>query len=506
MQERVVAGRYELERVLGQGTTGAVWLARDRVGGNCIALKIASAEVAVHPAARDRFLREAKLAADLVGPHLVRVHDHGLTEQGAPFVAMEYVDGTNLAEELAARRRLSLDETLHVVSGVCAGLAVAHRGGIVHRDVKPQNILVARAVDEPRDEDDDLLGTVKVSDFGCAKAADWLAGPYVDPTRTGDLVGTPCYMSPEQAMGRTAIDARADLWSVGVVAFECATGVRAFEAAALGPLVTKILTGPIPVPSRAAPEAALPREFDAWMARMLVRDPAARHASAEEVADSLAAALDAVAGARTALGAPDESTIRERAAAGDVASAAGATIGQFGGEILRYLYAVLRDEDLANEAFSAFCERLLIALPRFQWRCSARTWAYTLARRSAADAVRAERRRRRWLEPLTESRVEVAVQQVRSATWPLLRTERRSALLQLSDDLPPDDRMLLILRVDRGLAWQDVARVFLQDEAANDGVVRREAARLRKRFQLIRERLQDRARAKGLALESLEMG
>jgi RNA polymerase sigma-70 factor (ECF subfamily) len=283
--------------------------------------------------------------------------------------------------------------------------------------------------------------------------------------------------------------------------------VRPFEATALGPLVAKILTGPIPVPSRAAPEAGLPEAFDAWMAHMLVRDPAARYASAEEVADALASALDRGAEEpRAAVAARDESSIRERAAAGDVASAVRATIGQFGDEILRYLYAVLRDEDLANEAFSMFCERVLMALPRFEWRCSARTWAYTLARRSVADVVRGERKWRRWLEPLSESSVEAAVQRVRSATWPLLRTERRSALLQLRDDLTSDDRMLLILRVDRGLAWQEVARVFLHDDSPAEHDVRREAARLRKRFQLVRERLQEQARAKGLALESLEMG
>jgi serine/threonine-protein kinase len=113
---------------------------------------------------------------------------------------------------------------------------------------------------------------------------DVLAASGVDPTRTGTLVGTPFYMSPEQAQGLKSLDFHSDLWSLGVVAFECLTGTLPFSAHALGPLVAKILAGPIPVPSKAAPDVSLPPEIDAWMARALVRDPAARFGSAKEMA------------------------------------------------------------------------------------------------------------------------------------------------------------------------------------------------------------------------------
>ena len=187
-------------------------------------------------------------------------------------------------------------------------------------------------------------------------------------------------------------------------------------------------------------------------------------------------------------------------------SAVSAAIKRHGPGILGYLCAILGDPDQADDAFSAFCERLWRALPRFEWRCSTRTWAYILARAAAADVRRAARRGQRWAEPLTESRIASVAENVRSATWPLLRTERRSALLQLRDDLPAADRMLLVLRVDRGLAWQDVARVFLEKEAPADDEVRRESARLRKRFQLVVERLRTRARAKGLSFNPFDEG
>jgi RNA polymerase sigma-70 factor (ECF subfamily) len=281
------------------------------------------------------------------------------------------------------------------------------------------------------------------------------------------------------------------------------TGERPFQAPALGPLVAKILTGPVPVPSRTAPDAGIPPEVDAWMASVLVRDRQDRLAPAGAVADSLAVAVGQ-AGSEQVPSIGGEGAIRQRVAAGDLGSAASLAIRQVGPEILRYLHAVLRDPDLADDAFSGFCERVLSALPRFQWRCSVRTWAYALARRAAADVRRTEGRYRRRAEPLTESRVAAVAEHVRSVTWPLLRTTRRSALLQLSDELPVDDRMLLVLRVDRGLAWQDVARVFLKKEEPDDGEVHRESARLRKRFQMVRDRLRDRARATGLDLDSLD--
>jgi RNA polymerase sigma-70 factor (ECF subfamily) len=137
-------------------------------------------------------------------------------------------------------------------------------------------------------------------------------------------------------------------------------------------------------------------------------------------------------------------------------------------------------------------------LPRFEWRSSARTWVYVIARRAAVDVLRAEGGRRRRNQPLSDSHLAAIADHVRTTTLPLLKTERRSALARLRDELPPDDRTLLVLRVDRDLAWDDLARIFLGTESPADGELRRESARLRKRFQLVRGRLRERARAAGL--------
>jgi RNA polymerase sigma-70 factor (ECF subfamily) len=193
-----------------------------------------------------------------------------------------------------------------------------------------------------------------------------------------------------------------------------------------------------------------------------------------------------------------ESAIRKAWDAGDLPAAAKEMIAQLGPEILRYLAGILIDADVADDAFSLFCERVWSSLPRFEWRCSARTWAYVIARRSAVDVMRAERGRQRRQQPLSDAPVAAIAQHVRTTTRPLLKTEARNALARLRDELPPDDRTLLVLRVDRDLPWEDLARIFLDKESPADSELRRESARLRKRFQLVKERLRERARAAGL--------
>jgi RNA polymerase sigma-70 factor (ECF subfamily) len=193
-----------------------------------------------------------------------------------------------------------------------------------------------------------------------------------------------------------------------------------------------------------------------------------------------------------------ETAIRVAWDAGDMSQATEATIAQLGPEILRYLQGVLVDADVADDAFSLFCERVWSSLPRFEWRCSVRTWVYVIARRAAVDIVRAEGARNRQRQPLSDSRVAAIAAHVRTTTLPHLKTERRSALVRLRDELPPDDRTLLVLRVDQALAWDDLARIFLDKDSPTDDELRRLSQRLRKRFQLVKDRLRKRARAAGL--------
>jgi serine/threonine protein kinase len=277
MQGQIIQNRYRLDRLIGKGGMGSVWLAEHLSLHTPVAIKLIDSEAAKNPNARARFDREAQVAARIRSAHVVKVLDHGVTDDGQPYIAMECLAGESLRDRLTLRGRLSPAETGKVVSHVGRALVRAHEAGLVHRDLKPENIFIAR-------EDDQEI--VKILDFGVAKVADSLAVSGMDPTRTGALLGTPYYMSPEQAQGLKSVDFRSDLWSLAVVAFECLTGKRPFTAPALGPLIGKILGAPLPVLSHAAPDAGLPADLDAWMAQALARDPAARFGSAKDLADS----------------------------------------------------------------------------------------------------------------------------------------------------------------------------------------------------------------------------
>jgi serine/threonine-protein kinase len=281
----IVGGRYQLDRPLGDGAMGAVWLARHLTLGSAVAVKLIHAEAARNAEAVARFEREARLAASIRSAHVVQVMDHGHHDD-LPFIVMEYLDGETLRARLRERQRLSLAETALVVRHVARALGAAHDLGLVHRDIKPENIFITPAEDDGEE-------VIKVLDFGVAKVSDEIAAGGVLPTRTGALIGTPFYVSPEQAQGLKTVGPWSDLWSLGVVAFECLTGRRPFEAPALGPLFAAILEGPIPVPSQVSPPGTLPPPVDGWIARALSREPATRFGSAREMAKAFMAAIGA---------------------------------------------------------------------------------------------------------------------------------------------------------------------------------------------------------------------
>lgn len=186
----------------------------------------------------------------------------------------------------------------------------------------------------------------------------------------------------------------------------------------------------------------------------------------------------------------DESEIRAAWQRGDMAAASSALLTRLGPEILGYLVGMHRDIDAANDVFSLFCERIWRELPGFEWRCSVRTWAYLIVRRLSIDHLRSETRRTRRIDPISQvSGWSEIAEQVRTATLPFLQTGPRDALRALRDRLPADDRMLLVLRIDRALSWTELAHVFLGEAAADARRLKQEAARLRKRFQLVKDRL-----------------
>ncbi len=273
VQDLVVADRFRLVRLLGRGGMGSVWLAHHMGLDIPCAVKFIEGEFAQLPEAQARFEREAKAAAQLRSPHVVQILDHGVW-QGTPYIAMELLEGEDLGKRLQRIGRMAPQEVCTIITQVTRALTKAHAAGIVHRDLKPDNIFLVK---------DDDREIAKVLDFGIAKAATQLDG---GNTKTGAMLGTPYYMSPEQAQGIKAVDHRSDLWSLAVIVFQALTGRLPFESEALGDLLVKIIVAPVPMPSQFAPD--LPAAFDRWWAKAANRDPAQRYQSAKELSDGLA--------------------------------------------------------------------------------------------------------------------------------------------------------------------------------------------------------------------------
>ncbi|WP_437841857.1 protein kinase domain-containing protein [Sorangium sp. So ce1153] len=273
----VIAGRYRLERMLARGGMGSIWVARHLQLDVGVAVKLMASEYAASTTARARFEREARAAAQLKIPNVVHVHDYGI-EDDTPFLVMELLEGEDLETRLAREGRLTGAATLTIVTQVCKALRRAHETGIIHRDLKPANLFLSR-------QDEDEL--VKILDFGIAKAEGMLlAGK---ETKTGTLVGSPYYMSPEQVRRSKSLDRRSDLWSVGVIIYRCLTGRLPFPGEEIGEVFVAICTEDFPLPSSLAPE--LGPEVDRFFARALMRDPEHRFQSASELAEAFHAAI-----------------------------------------------------------------------------------------------------------------------------------------------------------------------------------------------------------------------
>jgi serine/threonine-protein kinase len=272
-QGLVIAERYRLERKLGAGGMGSVWLASDMSLDSTCAIKLVDPDKVGNEEVRVRFQREARAAAQIRSANVVDVFDHGLW-QGVPFIVMEYLQGEDLGARLDRKGRLDLRETYDIVAQVARALVRAHAMGIVHRDLKPENIFLV-----PGDDHE----VAKVLDFGIAKLDQYSLRDKA--TKTGSFMGTPYYMSPEQARGKN-IDWRSDLWALGVIVFQCLTGKPPFESEALGDLMGMILYDPIPkITDR---DASLPPGLERFWERAINRDRELRFQSAKELADALA--------------------------------------------------------------------------------------------------------------------------------------------------------------------------------------------------------------------------
>lgn len=268
---RVVAG-FRLVSLVDEGATGAVYLAEDTVRGGRVALKVLRPELGRDQRFRDRFLRESELAARLDSPHVVRVIESGV-DQGSMYLAMEYVEGADLAAILRAERTLSPARAVDLLGDVAAALDTAHVAGLVHRDIKPGNILVTTQSGRER---------ALVCDFGLARHVSSAS------SLTGDrgFVGTIDYVPPEQIEG-AAVDGRADVYALGCVLWECLTGAKPFERESELAVVFAHLNEQ---PPRAAP-FGLPPGLDGVFARALAKRPEARFATAGELVEATEQAL-----------------------------------------------------------------------------------------------------------------------------------------------------------------------------------------------------------------------
>lgn len=283
---KLVAGRYRIVRFLGGGGTGAVFEAKPADGGESVAIKCMHLEVAATPDMRARFEREVRAATAIRSPHIVQVLDAGV-DGDQPFIVMELLSGEDLRKRLRQTGALGVRESLRIITWVLEGLRDAHAAGILHRDLKPDNVLLVRdAAGE--------LANVKIVDFGTSKFVDGAEATALAITGAGRALGTPHYMAPEQAEGRSDVDARADLYGVGAILFECLAGRRQ--------------DGGPDAPDVRAYNEHVPLEVAAFVKRALARSREQRFASAEAMLAELYALCEALGGARS--GFPSENPER----------------------------------------------------------------------------------------------------------------------------------------------------------------------------------------------------
>jgi len=270
----LVNDNIRLTAPLGEGAMGSVWTAQHLTLKTEVAVKFISPELASqHPDLIKRFEREATVSAQVKSPHVVQVFDHGLMADGTPYIVMELLEGQSLMEMLEAQGPLPVAQAAQVLVQVARALSKAHAIGIVHRDIKPDNIFVTPG-------EDGLF--CKILDFGIAKQTKL---PQMGGlTSHGMLIGTPEYMSPEQVHSSKDVDHRADLWGLAVSMYQTLTGVLPFVAEALGELCVKLLAANFEPPSHLRPD--LPPAIDAWFARALAREPEQRFASARDMAQA----------------------------------------------------------------------------------------------------------------------------------------------------------------------------------------------------------------------------
>jgi serine/threonine-protein kinase len=268
---RTFDGRYRVERLLGKGGMGSVYMGRHVLVGRKVAIKILHAEFAGDAEMVVRFYREARAAAAIGHKNIIDVLDVGTTEESDPYLVMEYLEGESLRSMLKRTGPIELAAACGIMEPVLQALSAAHQAGIIHRDLKPDNIFLVSHSEEETE--------VKLIDFGISKFTQDVQK--TDLTQTGQLIGTPAYMSPEQAQGDGTIDQRTDVYALGVIFYQMLTGKLPYQGKAYAAVIGDILTGkPVP-PLDANPD--FPREAEGVVLRAMSKKPDDRYASADEM-------------------------------------------------------------------------------------------------------------------------------------------------------------------------------------------------------------------------------
>lgn len=287
---QVIGERYRLERPLERGAMGTVWRAQHVRLKAPVAIKFLDPSLIGDTEMHDRFMQEARSAAAVRCAHVVQVFDYG-SEGGVPYIVMELLDGENLDARLAQRGVLTPAELDKIFTEIARGLSKAHAMGVVHRDLKPGNIFLAREGDHE---------VAKLVDFGIAKVkSDALKFTQVVGTQLGTLLGTPQYMSPEQVRGSTSVDYRTDIWALAIIACECLTGRYPFSGKSIGDLTVQICTEKPTAPSLLGP---VPAGFDQWFFKAVSKKRSKRFESVDQMAKALSAVLATAPAHATATG------------------------------------------------------------------------------------------------------------------------------------------------------------------------------------------------------------
>lgn len=271
-----LAGKYRIEHVIGRGGMGIVLRAVHLRLDEPVAIKLLLQDVATEPSVVERFMREARAASKIKSPHVVRVTDIDVLPSGAPYMVMELLEGYTLAELCRAQGPLAPGLVTAYLRQACDALAEAHELGIVHRDLKPSNLFLWRRRDG--------TGVLKVLDFGISKLGGQLQQGEI--TQTDTLLGSPTYMSPEQLMSSRQVDGRSDIWSLGIVLYQCLTGTVPFKADTLPQICMKVLHDPVDPPAQRRDD--LPPGLSEVVLRCLEKNPDNRFATATELSEALA--------------------------------------------------------------------------------------------------------------------------------------------------------------------------------------------------------------------------